>query len=156
MSVALVVMIAGQGPSRSLGCADATGKWYTRKLALNSESFMAGAENDRFQLEVSNQNVVMSVAELSDLPSDVEPLDPGYVAQVISKPPFTPIDGVHNIRTLGPYPTTDGRNTRANYIFRSAEISGITEQGKYQHCNSPSQFCKRISFHVQAGRRCRI
>ncbi|KAH9482512.1 Triple specificity protein phosphatase PtpB [Psilocybe cubensis] len=63
---------------------------------------------------------------------DLDPLDPDYVQDVLSKPPFVTIPGVINVRDLGNYPSTTekGLITRPGYLFRSAELSGITEDGK--------------------------
>ncbi|KDR84016.1 hypothetical protein GALMADRAFT_236600 [Galerina marginata CBS 339.88] len=63
---------------------------------------------------------------------DLDPLDPVYVQDVLSKPPFITIPGVINVRDLGPYPSTTDNNfvTKPGYLFRSAELSGITEEGK--------------------------
>lgn len=62
---------------------------------------------------------------------DLDPLDPAYVQDVLSKPPFITIPGVINVRDLGHYPsTTDpGFVTKSGYLFRSAELSGITDEG---------------------------
>ncbi|GLB34077.1 putative tyrosine phosphatase [Lyophyllum shimeji] len=66
--------------------------------------------------------------------SDLEPLDPTYVADVLSRPPFVTIDGVINVRDLGSYPTDSGLGeiTRPRFLFRSAELSSITERGEQQ------------------------
>lgn len=63
---------------------------------------------------------------------DLDPLDPAYVAAVLSKPPFVSIPGVINVRDLGSYPSEVhlGKITRPCYLFRSAELSGITNEGK--------------------------
>ncbi|RXW24710.1 hypothetical protein EST38_g1196 [Candolleomyces aberdarensis] len=37
---------------------------------------------------------------------DLDPLDPTYVAEILSKPPFITIPGVINVRDLGSYPST--------------------------------------------------
>lgn len=65
---------------------------------------------------------------------DLDPLDPAYVQDVLSKPPFVSLPGVINVRDLGHYPSNlaQGLVTRPNYLFRSAELSGITEEGKYR------------------------
>ncbi|KAF8663464.1 hypothetical protein AX16_001034 [Volvariella volvacea WC 439] len=67
-------------------------------------------------------------------PPDLEPLDPAYVADVLSRPPFVTIAGVINVRDLGTYPsiTHPGKVTRPKLLFRSAELSAITEEGKNQ------------------------
>ncbi|TFY64488.1 hypothetical protein EVJ58_g2596 [Rhodofomes roseus] len=63
---------------------------------------------------------------------EVDPLDPVYVNDRLSKPPFVTIPGVVNVRDLGSYPseTSSGSMTRPGFIFRSSEISSITEEGK--------------------------
>ncbi|TFY78009.1 hypothetical protein EWM64_g6003 [Hericium alpestre] len=64
---------------------------------------------------------------------DTEDLDPKYVAQIISGPPFVTIPGVHNVRDLGSYRTAiPGQVTRPGYMFRSGEISSITDEGESQ------------------------
>jgi len=62
---------------------------------------------------------------------DLDPLDPDYVQDVLSKPPFVPLQGVINVRDLGQYPssTEKGQITKPGYLFRAAELSGITEEG---------------------------
>lgn len=61
---------------------------------------------------------------------DLNPLDPVYVADVLSRPPFVSISGVHNVRDLGSYPSSRHNEiTKPKFVFRSAEISGITEEG---------------------------
>jgi hypothetical protein len=58
---------------------------------------------------------------------DREPLDPHYVSEVLSRPPFVTIFGVHNVRDIaGP-----GSPIKPNFVFRGAEVSGITEEGEY-------------------------
>ncbi|KAI6127421.1 protein-tyrosine phosphatase-like protein [Pisolithus croceorrhizus] len=60
----------------------------------------------------------------------LKPLDPAYVAEVISNPPFVPIPGVSNVRDLGSYPTTMSNViTKPGYMFRAAEVSNITKEG---------------------------
>ncbi|KAG6832177.1 hypothetical protein H0H92_004908 [Tricholoma furcatifolium] len=63
--------------------------------------------------------------------NDLEPLDPAYVAEVLSKPPFVTVDGVINVRDLGLYTseTHPGQITRPQVMYRSAELSGITDEG---------------------------
>lgn len=78
--------------------------------------------------------------DMANLASNVERghPDPALVAEILSKPPFVKIEGVSNVRTLGSYqvPSKNGSSpqliTRPNFLFRSAEISGITEKGKSQ------------------------
>ncbi|KAG6817895.1 hypothetical protein H0H87_001727 [Tephrocybe sp. NHM501043] len=66
--------------------------------------------------------------------NDLEPLDPAHVAQLLSRPPFVVINGVINVRDLGSYPseTYSGQITRPGSLYRSAELSGITEEGQAQ------------------------
>ncbi|KAI6034580.1 protein-tyrosine phosphatase-like protein [Pisolithus microcarpus] len=60
----------------------------------------------------------------------LKPLDPAYVSEVISNPPFVPIPGVSNVRDLGSYPTTMSNViTKPGYMFRAAEVSNITKEG---------------------------
>ncbi|KDQ64425.1 hypothetical protein JAAARDRAFT_28056 [Jaapia argillacea MUCL 33604] len=64
---------------------------------------------------------------------EFEPLDPVYVEERLSRPPFVRCSGVYNIRHLGGYVSNElGGETRPNFVFRSAELSGITEKGKEQ------------------------
>jgi hypothetical protein len=61
---------------------------------------------------------------------DLEALDPEYVRQRLSNPPFVSIPGVVNVRDLGSYPTKyPGMMTRPNIMYRSGEISKIAETG---------------------------
>ncbi|KAG5654585.1 hypothetical protein H0H81_011560 [Sphagnurus paluster] len=64
--------------------------------------------------------------------NDLAPLDPAYVANILSHPPFVTIDGVINVRDLGSYPseTSPGSVTRPRFLFRSAELSSITVEGQ--------------------------
>ncbi|KAJ3574782.1 hypothetical protein NP233_g1538 [Leucocoprinus birnbaumii] len=63
---------------------------------------------------------------------DLDALDPVYVAQVLSKPPFVTVPGVINVRDLGllPSATYPGKMTKPRYLYRSAEISGVLPEGK--------------------------
>ncbi|KAF5363895.1 hypothetical protein D9756_000217 [Leucocoprinus leucothites] len=63
---------------------------------------------------------------------ELDALDPVYVADVLSKPPFVTIPGVINVRDLGLYPsaTFPGKMTKPRHLYRSAEISGILPEGK--------------------------
>lgn len=65
--------------------------------------------------------------------NDLDPLDPAYVADVLSRPPFVVIPGVINVRDLGSYPSTTcpGKITKPGLVFRSAEVSGITDEGRF-------------------------
>lgn len=62
---------------------------------------------------------------------DLDPLDPDYVQDVLSKPPFINIPGVINVRDLGNYVSVKepGQVTKPRYFIRSAELSAITEEG---------------------------
>ena len=63
---------------------------------------------------------------------DLEPLDPEFVAEQLSRPPFVTISGVVNVRDLGGYPTdTMGFTTKPGLIYRSGEVSYITEEGAH-------------------------
>ncbi|KAG8219010.1 protein-tyrosine phosphatase-like protein [Butyriboletus roseoflavus] len=65
--------------------------------------------------------------------NSLEALDPAYVSDVLSRPPFVQISGVCNVRDLGSYPTTTPNLiTKPGYAFRGAEVSNITEQGIQQ------------------------
>ncbi|KAF9480692.1 hypothetical protein BDN70DRAFT_804836 [Pholiota conissans] len=63
---------------------------------------------------------------------DLDPLDPIYVNEILSKSPFITIPGVINVRDLGNYhsTTTPGHVTKPRIFIRSAELSNITEEGK--------------------------
>ena len=69
----------------------------------------------------------------------LEPLDSEWVQERLASFPFVHIDGVTNVRALGPYPVRPRNEengslhlvTRPHQLFRSAEISGITEQGEF-------------------------
>ncbi|EGO21328.1 hypothetical protein SERLADRAFT_476371 [Serpula lacrymans var. lacrymans S7.9] len=47
-------------------------------------------------------------------------------------PPFVGIDGVHNIRTIGHFLRSPSVKIKQNLIYRSADLKGITEEGKTQ------------------------
>jgi len=57
-----------------------------------------------------------------------EPLDPAYVADILSKPPFVLVSGVDNVRDLA----APGVPIKPRLVFRGGEISSITEEGKAQ------------------------
>lgn len=65
---------------------------------------------------------------------DLAALDPTYVADVLSKPPFVQIAGVINARDLGSYQssTYPGFVTRPGFLYRSADLSRITKEGESQ------------------------
>jgi len=64
----------------------------------------------------------------------LEPLDPQFVQDQLSRHPFVPIAGVINVRDLGGLPSHLYPNlvTKPGYLYRSAELSGITDEGKVQ------------------------
>ena len=64
------------------------------------------------------------------------PLDPQFVRERLSKPPFVSIPGVDNVRDLGSYPTEyPGMMTKPHVLYRAAEISHITDEGtKFTQC----------------------
>ena len=64
---------------------------------------------------------------------DLKPLDPAYVQEILLKPPFVTLAGVINVRDLGQLPSTTcpGQITKPRYLFRSAELSGITDEGMF-------------------------
>ncbi|KAH9959872.1 tyrosine phosphatase family-domain-containing protein [Russula dissimulans] len=65
--------------------------------------------------------------------SELAPLDPDLLADALSKHPFVTIDGVCNIRDLGMIPAADGEHiTRSGVMYRSGELSGVTQHGKGQ------------------------
>ncbi|KAH9943222.1 protein-tyrosine phosphatase-like protein [Epithele typhae] len=62
---------------------------------------------------------------------DEDLLDPAYVSDRLSRPPFVTLPGVVNVRDLGSYPTEcPGYITKPGLIYRSGEVSFITEEGK--------------------------
>ncbi|GJJ07080.1 hypothetical protein Clacol_001279 [Clathrus columnatus] len=59
-------------------------------------------------------------------------LDPEYVKERLSSPPFVIVDGVNNIRSLGNYPVSVlgiTNSTKEGYILRAAAPSTITPTG---------------------------
>ncbi|KAJ7490253.1 protein-tyrosine phosphatase-like protein [Mycena galericulata] len=64
---------------------------------------------------------------------DLEPLDPALLDQ-LSRPPFVTISGVINVRDLGELPSQIYPNlvTKPRFLYRSAELSGVTQEGKAQ------------------------
>lgn len=64
--------------------------------------------------------------------NEIAPLDPEYVQDVLSKPPFVNLPGVFNVRDLGNLPSAiyEGYITKPRFIFRSAELSSITQEGE--------------------------
>lgn len=67
---------------------------------------------------------------------ELDPLDPAYVADVLSKPPFIAIPGILNVRDLGSYPSTTfpGKVTKPRHLYRSAEIAGVLPEGMSAGC----------------------
>lgn len=68
---------------------------------------------------------------------ELEPLDPTFVQETLSRPPFVNIPGVINVRDLGNLPSLShqGSVTKRGYLYRSAELSGITEEGMSSNSN---------------------
>jgi len=67
--------------------------------------------------------------------NDLEPLDPTYVAAILSKPPFITVPGVINVRDIGLLPSSlyPGKVTKPKLLIRSAELSGITDDGLFSN-----------------------
>lgn len=72
----------------------------------------------------------------------LEPLDHEWVQKRLREFPFVLIDGVTNARSLGSYPIRRQENggcseevTRPKQLYRSAEVSGITDKGDF-YCSS--------------------
>ena len=64
--------------------------------------------------------------------SELAPLDPDLLADVLSKHPFVTIDGVCNVRDLGMVPVAGGEHvTRSGFMYRSGELSGVTQHGVF-------------------------
>ena len=57
-----------------------------------------------------------------------EPIDPAIVSGILASPPFVQIDGVCNARDIGSDASTSW--LRSGYVYRSATLENITEQGK--------------------------
>nr|GAT44388.1 predicted protein [Mycena chlorophos] len=66
--------------------------------------------------------------------SDLDALDPTLVQEQLSRLPFVSISGVINVRDLGLLPSHLYPNltTKPRLLYRSAELAGITEEGKEQ------------------------
>ncbi|GJJ07072.1 hypothetical protein Clacol_001271 [Clathrus columnatus] len=64
----------------------------------------------------------------------MDTLDPSWVQLQLSSYPFVIVDGVSNIRTLGDYSSKafPRHKTKPNFLFRSGEISRVSEIGKKQ------------------------
>ncbi|KAN0115966.1 Tyrosine phosphatase family domain containing protein [Russula decolorans] len=63
--------------------------------------------------------------------SELAPLDPDLLVDVLSKHPFVTIDGIFNVRDLGMIPVADSEYvTRSGFMYRSGELSGVTPHGK--------------------------
>lgn len=78
---------------------------------------------------------------------ELVPLDPLYVIQRLSQPPFVKIQGVDNVRELGSYPTTHtGQLTKPRFIYRSAELASITDDGTYHSGHNHMRFMNNESF----------
>lgn len=62
--------------------------------------------------------------------SELAPLDPDLLTDVLSKHPFVAIDGIFNVRDLGMIPVADSEYiTRSGFMYRSGELSGVTSHG---------------------------
>lgn len=51
-------------------------------------------------------------------------------AQNLPSPPFVNVAGIANFRDAGGQPTANGQNVRRGLIYRSADPSKATEEGK--------------------------
>jgi hypothetical protein len=64
---------------------------------------------------------------------DLDALDPELVSAVLSRPPFIQVDGVYNIRDMHHRTLQNAcacsTDVKPGLIFRSGEVSGMTEQG---------------------------
>lgn len=88
---------------------------------------------------------------------EFEPLDPEYVRERLSKPPFISIPGVDNVRDLGSYPTKyPGMVTKPRLLYRAGEISNITEDGAYILRSAFMVFthCANSDFHDRDRTEC--
>ena len=74
--------------------------------------------------------------------SVTEPLDPAYVAEILSKPPFVPVSGVDNVRDLAAPEVP----IKPRLVFRGGEISSITEEGKPTVSRSVQSYADGRSF----------
>jgi Tyrosine phosphatase family len=64
--------------------------------------------------------------------SELAPVDPDLLSDVLSKHPFVTIDGIFNVRDLGMIPVADSEYvTRSGFMYRSGELSGVTLHGVY-------------------------
>jgi hypothetical protein len=63
--------------------------------------------------------------------TEIEALDPAYVVQTLSNPPFVTIAGVYNVRDIGSLPLSSDVSmvTRPRFAYRAAEISAIQDSG---------------------------
>jgi hypothetical protein len=62
--------------------------------------------------------------------SELAPLDPDLLVDVLSKHPFVTIDGIFNVRDLGMIPVADSEYiTRSGFMYRSGDLSGVTPHG---------------------------
>jgi hypothetical protein len=61
---------------------------------------------------------------------ELEPIDPIYVEERLSQPPFTVIDGVYNVRDLSYSRSPSSLSSvKPRLFYRSAELSGISQKG---------------------------
>jgi protein-tyrosine phosphatase len=70
-------------------------------------------------------------ATLRELPPDARPyftlVAPGETRGVVVAERVLPLEGAHNFRDLGGYATADGRRVRWGRVFRSDDISELTD-----------------------------
>lgn len=100
----------------------------------------------------------MSIITPQDLNS-LEPLDHDWVQQRLAEYPFVQIDGVTNARTLGDYVISRNTSheiaeakTRPKQMYRSAEVSGITEKGEHYTCTIFVLYINKITRSNILGR----
>lgn len=72
---------------------------------------------------------------------DIDPLEPAYVQEVLSNPPFVVISGVYNVRDLA----APGTHIKPHFVFRGAEVSGITDEGEF---HPPKYAYLTVSLHI--------
>lgn len=87
--------------------------------------------------------------------SELAPLDPDLLADVLSKPPFVTVDGVCNVRDLGMVPVADGEHvTRSGFMYRSGELAGVTQHGMLHFFLSPEHSWEWCNPQEQAKDSC--
>jgi hypothetical protein len=74
--------------------------------------------------------------------SELAPLDPDLLVDVLSKHPFVTIDGIFNVRDLGMIPVADSEYvTRSGFMYRSGELSGVTPHGAWHFSSRQFVVC---------------